>query len=111
MLPIELNFALHVTVMCNCVLGDSMQMHVVQDEHGGGISDRPEDAMDAFHTFFGIAALSLMGYPGLEPIDPTYALPVSVMQRLRAQQQAATTDQNQHQTLVGLHCNTPDTTG
>ena len=50
-----------------------------QDEHDGGISDRPEDMVDAFHTFFGVAALSLMGYEGLEPIDPVYALPVKVM--------------------------------
>ena len=60
-------------------------MHV-QDEHDGGISDRPEDMVDAFHTFFGLAALSLMGYEGLEPIDPVYALPVKVMKRLRQQQ-------------------------
>ncbi len=42
--------------------------------------------MDAFHTFFGMAALSLMGYEGLKSIDPVFALPVEVMQRLRAQQ-------------------------
>jgi len=27
-------------------------------------------------TFFGIAALSLMGDKGLEPIGPVYALPI-----------------------------------
>ena len=58
----------------------------LQDEHNGGISDRPEDMVDAFHTFFGIAALSLMGYKGLEPIDPVYALPVKVMQQIRRNQ-------------------------
>lgn len=58
----------------------------LQDEEDGGISDRPEDAVDAFHTFFGMAALSLMGYKGLKSIDPVFALPVEVMQRLRAQQ-------------------------
>lgn len=26
-----------------------------QDEEGGGISDRPEDMVDVYHTFFGIA--------------------------------------------------------
>ena len=41
--------------------------------------------VDAFHTFFGVAALSLMGYEGLEAIDPVYALPVKVMKRLRQQ--------------------------
>jgi geranylgeranyl transferase type-2 subunit beta len=54
----------------------------VQDEEDGGISDRPEDMVDVYHTFFGIAGLSLMGYPGLDRIDPTYALPVSVVKRL-----------------------------
>ena len=61
----------------------------LQDEHDGGISDRPEDMVDAFHTFFGIAALSLMGHQGLEPIDPVYALPVKVMQQIRHQQRQA----------------------
>lgn len=55
-----------------------------QDEDGGGISDRPEDQVDVYHTFFGIAGLALMGRPGLQPIDPTFALPVEVVQRLRA---------------------------
>ena len=58
----------------------------LQDEEGGGISDRPEDQVDVYHTFFGIAGLSLMGRPGLQPIDPTFALPVEVVQRLRQRQ-------------------------
>ena len=57
-----------------------------QDEEDGGISDRPEDMADVYHTFFGIAGLSLMGYSGLRAIDPTYALPVEVVQRLRSRQ-------------------------
>jgi geranylgeranyl transferase type-2 subunit beta len=60
-----------------------------QDEDDGGISDRPDDMADVYHTFFGIAGLSLMGYPGLAAIDPTYALPVETVQRLKAKQQAA----------------------
>lgn len=57
-----------------------------QDEDDGGISDRPDDMADVYHTFFGIAGLSLMGYEGLQAIDPTYALPVSTVKRLKAQQ-------------------------
>ena len=38
---------------------------------------------DVFHTFFGIAGLSLMGFPGLEPIDPIFALPIKVVQQLK----------------------------
>lgn len=53
-----------------------------QDEEQGGISDRPNDAVDVFHTFFGVAGLSLLEYPGLKPIDPAYALPVHVVDRL-----------------------------
>lgn len=53
-----------------------------QDESTGGISDRPNNMTDVYHTFFGIAALSLLGYPDLEAIDPTFALPVSVIKRL-----------------------------
>lgn len=37
---------------------------------------------DVYHTFFGIAGLSLMGYPGLQGINPTWALPEEVVERL-----------------------------
>eukprot|EP01018_Ginkgo_biloba_P011709 Gb_03754 [translate_table: standard] len=53
-----------------------------QDREHGGISDRPDDAVDVFHTFFGVAGLSLLEYPGLKPIDPAYALPVHVVDRI-----------------------------
>ena len=52
-----------------------------QDEIDGGISDRPDDEPDVFHTFFGLAGLSLLGHPGLEPVDPTFALPVATLAR------------------------------
>jgi geranylgeranyl transferase type-2 subunit beta len=45
--------------------------------------------VDVYHTFFGVAGLSLMGRPGLAPIDPTFALPVEVVQRLRRARQQA----------------------
>ena len=59
-----------------------------QDEEGGGISDRPEDQVDVFHTFFGIAGLSLLGDPGLVAIDPVWALPVETVGRVRARNAA-----------------------
>lgn len=59
------------------------RLHPLQDEEDGGISDRPEDMADIYHTYFGIAGLSLMGYPGLVAIDPTWALPVDVVARLK----------------------------
>lgn len=43
---------------------------ILQDPERGGISDRPSDMVDIFHTHFGIAGLSLVKYPGLEEIDP-----------------------------------------
>jgi hypothetical protein len=64
----------------------------LQDEHNGGVSDRPEDACDVFHTFFGIGGLSLMGHPGLVAIDPAYALPVETVQRLQARRQGRSAD-------------------
>lgn len=54
----------------------------MQDEARGGISDRPEDMVDVFHTFFGIAGLSLMQQCDLEAIDPIYALPKAVVQQV-----------------------------
>ncbi|CAL9013851.1 unnamed protein product [Prunus brigantina] len=53
-----------------------------QDIENGGISDRPDDAVDVYHTYFGVAGLSLLEYPGLKTIDPTYALPVDVVNRI-----------------------------
>ncbi|KAI8527235.1 hypothetical protein RHMOL_Rhmol12G0060000 [Rhododendron molle] len=53
-----------------------------QDKEKGGISDRPNDAVDVFHTYFGVAGLSLLEYPGLKAIDPAYALPVVVVNRI-----------------------------
>lgn len=56
-----------------------------QDPEGGGVSDRPGNVTDVFHTYFGIAGLSLLGFPDLEPIDPVYALPKHVVERLGLQ--------------------------
>ena len=53
-----------------------------QDPQKGGISDRPNDEPDVYHTFFGVAGLSLMGFPGLKPVDPVYALPTETTERL-----------------------------
>ena len=74
-----------------------------QDVDDGGIADRPGDMPDVFHTFFGLAGLSLLVRPAhiismlpwvttcnvraqgdsrLAPIDPVYALPVDTLRRL-----------------------------
>ncbi|CAG8950458.1 hypothetical protein HYFRA_00006954 [Hymenoscyphus fraxineus] len=53
-----------------------------QDPERGGIADRPGDMVDVFHTVFGIAGLSLLGYPGLEEVDPVYCMPKSVIERV-----------------------------
>ncbi|KAB2609486.1 geranylgeranyl transferase type-2 subunit beta-like [Pyrus ussuriensis x Pyrus communis] len=41
-----------------------------QDIENGGISDRPDDVVDVYHTYFGVAGLSLLQYPGVKAIDP-----------------------------------------
>jgi len=59
-----------------------------QEKDEGGIADRPGNLPDVFHTFFGICGLLLLGHfqrnpiEGLNDIDPTYALPAAVVQRL-----------------------------
>jgi len=53
-----------------------------QDKETGGISDRPDNAVDIYHTYFGVAGLSLMEYPGVKPMDPAYALPLDVVNRI-----------------------------
>uniref|UniRef100_A0A915E360 Geranylgeranyl transferase type-2 subunit beta n=1 Tax=Ditylenchus dipsaci TaxID=166011 RepID=A0A915E360_9BILA len=45
-----------------------------QDDESGGIADRPEDAADPFHTVFGLSGLSLLDYPGLEPVDAVFCM-------------------------------------
>lgn len=68
-----------------------------QDEQGGGIADRPGDMVDVFHTLFGLAGehdveypyfsislsaagLSLVGFPGLNDLDPVYCMPVHLIE-------------------------------
>jgi geranylgeranyl transferase type-2 subunit beta len=43
--------------------------------------DRPGNMVDVFHTLFGVAGLSLLGYPGLEDVDP--CMPASLIERMR----------------------------
>nr|XP_018262567.1 geranylgeranyl transferase type-2 subunit beta [Kwoniella dejecticola CBS 10117]OBR84725.1 geranylgeranyl transferase type-2 subunit beta [Kwoniella dejecticola CBS 10117] len=52
------------------------------DLEDGGIADRPGDWVDVFHTIFGLAGLSLLGYPGLEDIDPVYCMPAKLIDKL-----------------------------
>lgn len=53
-----------------------------QDPEKGGIADRAGDMTDVFHTVFGVAGLSLLGYPGLKPVDPIYCMPRYVLERI-----------------------------
>lgn len=61
-----------------------------QDPDSGGIADRPDNVSDVFHTFFGLAGLSLLGFRGLgspeetegRRVDPIYALPERTVARL-----------------------------
>ncbi|KAJ4478090.1 rab geranylgeranyltransferase [Lentinula aciculospora] len=52
-----------------------------QDPEGGGIADRPGDMPDVFHTHFGVAGLSLLGYPGLVDIDPVFCMPAALIEK------------------------------
>ncbi|PHH91278.1 hypothetical protein CDD83_1088 [Cordyceps sp. RAO-2017] len=53
-----------------------------QDAENGGISDRPGDMVDVWHTCFGLAGLSLLGYPGTQAVDPVYCMPKTTIERL-----------------------------
>ncbi|CAK9059133.1 unnamed protein product [Durusdinium trenchii] len=55
---------------------------LAQDQEDGGIADRPGDVPDVFHTFFGLAGLSLMRKADLAPIHCVYALPLEVVHRM-----------------------------
>lgn len=55
-----------------------------QDADSGGIADRPGDVADAFHTFFGIAALGMLkATKAVEELHPVLALPVSAVNQLQ----------------------------
>lgn len=61
---------------------EALKMFIIraQDIDGkGGIADRPGNESDVFHTFFGIAGLSLMKHEGLQTVDPIYALPYETL--------------------------------
>jgi len=68
-----------------------------QDPNGGGISDRPGNMTDIFHTYFGIAGLSLLGYPDLAAIDPIYALPQRIVDKMNLPNRYQPKKQQQHQ--------------
>lgn len=53
-----------------------------QDTEKGGISDRPGDMVDVWHTVFGVAGLSLLRYPWLQPVDEVYCMPKSTTARV-----------------------------
>lgn len=53
-----------------------------QDPENGGLADRPGDQVDVFHTNFGLAGLSLLGFSGLEEVDPVYCMPRKVTDRV-----------------------------
>ncbi|KAJ8097915.1 terpenoid cyclases/protein prenyltransferase alpha-alpha toroid [Lipomyces tetrasporus] len=54
-----------------------------QDDELGGIADRKGDMVDVYHTHFGIAGLSLLGFENLEAVNPVYCLPERLMGRLK----------------------------
>merc|ERR1711862_561135 len=76
--------------------GKALQKFILsaQDKEDGGIADRPNDMPDVYHTFFGMAGLSLLGYfedIGLPQgevqgnwhrrINPVFALPDDIIQK------------------------------
>eukprot|EP00045_Choanoeca_perplexa_P004476 m.38507 g.38507 ORF g.38507 m.38507 type:complete len:335 (+) comp12593_c0_seq4:137-1141(+) len=53
-----------------------------QDDETGGFADRPGDMVDPFHTLFGVAALSLLGDKEVDPVNPVFCMPQSVIDRV-----------------------------
>ncbi|KAG4301725.1 hypothetical protein PCANB_001843 [Pneumocystis canis] len=54
-----------------------------QNFENGGISQRPNEEPDIFHTCFGIVSLSILKYPGLLEMSPAYFLPLEIIQKLK----------------------------
>jgi len=53
-----------------------------QDLEDGGISDKPGNVRDVYHTCFGLAGLSLLGLENLEPVDYRFCMPKSLIEKL-----------------------------
>lgn len=53
-----------------------------QDPKQGGLSDRPGNMVDVWHTCFGLAGLSLLGYGDMVPVDPVYCMPKATIEKL-----------------------------
>ena len=53
-----------------------------QDDIKGGIADRPGNEVDVFHTVFGLAGLSLVGFHDLVKINPTYCMTYDVTDKI-----------------------------
>ncbi|KAL3417929.1 prenyltransferase and squalene oxidase [Phlyctema vagabunda] len=64
--------------------GDKLSGFILkcQDTELGGIADRPGDMVDVFHTAFAIGGLSLLGFQGVEEVDPAYFMPKRVIDRV-----------------------------
>ncbi|TNJ29829.1 Rab geranylgeranyltransferase [Giardia muris] len=68
------------------------------DQTTGGVADRPENAPDAYHTFFSLASCSIFGLiDGLSPVDPALALPKVVLASSRQTQHVLTSPQRPFQ--------------
>jgi geranylgeranyl transferase type-2 subunit beta len=68
--------------------GPKLQAFILesQDETNGGVSDRPGNQTDVYHTCFGIAGLALLESKGdksseFNPIDPVYCMPRAITTR------------------------------
>jgi len=58
-----------------------------QDNEVGGISDKPENVRDVYHTCFGVAGLSLLGYEGLGAVDYRFCMPKWSIEKLKLEDQ------------------------
>lgn len=69
----------------NWIDGEKLTKFILdsQDDLKGGIADRPGNEVDVFHTVFGLAGLSLVGYEGLVKVNPTYCMTYDITAKIR----------------------------
>ncbi|KAL7751315.1 Rab geranylgeranyltransferase [Sorochytrium milnesiophthora] len=78
-----------------------------QDDETGGIAERPEHVSDLFHTLFGIAGLSMLGYEGLQAVDPVYCLPKQLVEKLGLSVFASDASSTKRTREDGAHSSSP----
>eukprot|EP00834_Sanchytrium_tribonematis_P005862 NODE_386_length_8322_cov_0.935547.p4 type:complete len:320 gc:universal NODE_386_length_8322_cov_0.935547:6661-5702(-) len=68
--------SLEIITKLDWINKEQLRNFILRCQHtNGGICHRENQIPDLFHTLFGITGLSLLGYKGIEKVNPSYCMP------------------------------------